>query len=102
VPSFLAVVWIFSRHPLYAPYAHARLFAMSPLTDQQLAGFVAKLVTIAVLWTVALVLLLRADRAEAEGDDAEPLTWADVERQFERVERAERRAGRVRQSGPGG
>jgi len=91
VPSFLAVVWIFARHPLYPPFAHARLFGLTPLTDQQLAGFVAKLGTIAVLWTVAFVVLTRAQRASERGEDGEPLTWADVERQLLRLDRYQRR-----------
>ena len=91
VPSFLAVVWIFARHPLYTAYAdHGRVLGLAPLTDQQVAGFVAKLGTIAVLWTVAFVTVTRA--THPDGDD-EPLTWADVERQFERVARRERRLG---------
>jgi len=91
VPSFLAVVWIFARHPLYPAYAHARLFGMAPLTDQQLAGFVAKLGTIAALWTVAFVVLSRAQRASERGEDGETLTWADVERQLLRLDRYQRR-----------
>ncbi len=101
VPSFLAIVWIFSRHPLYPPYAHARFLGMAPLTDQQLAGFCAKLLTIAALWTVALVVVLRAERDESEDGGGPPLTWADVERQLERAERDRRRHG-VRQSGDAG
>lgn len=89
VPSFLAVVWIFARHPLYAVYAHAgRTFGMSPLLDQQVAGFVAKLTTIFVLWSVAFVIV---HRAEARPDDDMPLTWADVERHLERIDRRARR-----------
>lgn len=90
VPSFLAVVWIFARHPLYPLYAHAgRTFGMSPLLDQQIAGFVAKLATIAVLWSVAAVIVHRAER-QPEDDDGIPLTWADVERHLERAERRKR------------
>lgn len=92
IPSFLAVVWIFARHPMYSAYAHTRLFGLSPLTDQQLAGFVAKLGTIAVLWTVAFFILSRAQTAADQGDETEPLTWADVERQLERIDRSKRKA----------
>jgi cytochrome c oxidase assembly factor CtaG len=91
VPSFLAVVWIFSRHPLYPPFAHTRLFGLMPLTDQQLAGFVAKLGTIAVLWAVAFALVLRPQQDDQEADESATLTWADVERRFERLDRAGRR-----------
>ena len=69
---------------------------MTPLLDQQLAGFLAKLSTIAVLWTVAFVIMTRAQTAETAGQDAEPLIWSDVEREIERAERRQRRRG-----GPG-
>ncbi len=95
VPSFLSVVWIFARHPLYPPYAHgAPILSLTPLTDQELSGFVAKLGTIFVLWTVALVIVLRSERLAESGGDSEPLTWSDVERALERAERHERRRGR--------
>jgi putative membrane protein len=92
VPSFLAIVWIFARHPLYPHFANgARIFGVSPLLDQQLAGFVAKFATIGVLWTVAFVGLTRAQHAVSIGRDPDPLLWSDVQRHLERVERRERR-----------
>ncbi len=99
VPSFLAVVWIFARHPLYPAYAHPGTVAgLSPLLDQQIAGFTAKLGTIFVLWTVAFVIINRSERREEA--DAEPLTWADVERRLQRAERQRRRGpGRGRGGG---
>jgi len=52
VPSFLAIVWIFARHPLYPAYDYkGHVLGLSALGEQQIAGFVAKLGTIAVLWT---------------------------------------------------
>lgn len=109
LPSFLSIVWIFARHPLYPGYAHHhRVFGLSPLLDQQLSGFAAKLVTIFVLWAVAFVVVTRSERLSEAGVDPEPLTWADVERQLERVARNERRrrhhvpgAGRRRSVTPG-
>lgn len=92
LPSFLSIVWIFARHPLYRPYAHVhRVLDLSALLDQQLSGFTAKLVTIFVLWAVAFAIVTRAEREPEAGGDAAPLTWADVERQLERVARQERR-----------
>jgi cytochrome c oxidase assembly factor CtaG len=92
VPSFLAIVWIFARHPLYPHFAKAPvLLGVSALTDQQVAGFVAKFSTIAVLWTVAFVSLGRAQQAVTSGRDPDPLLWSDVERHLQRVERRERR-----------
>jgi cytochrome c oxidase assembly factor CtaG len=91
VPSFLSIVWIFAHHPLYPVFNHASsLVGISPLLDQQLAGFIAKLTTIAVLWTVAFSLV---SRAETEDVNPQPLIWADVERELERAERRERRSG---------
>ncbi len=93
VPSFLSVVWIFARHPLYPAYHHATAtLSLSPLLDQQVAGFVAKLSTIAVLWTVAFVLLSRAQRVTSAGGDPEPLLWSDVARHLERADRRQRRS----------
>jgi cytochrome c oxidase assembly factor CtaG len=101
VPGFLSIVWIFARHPLYGPYTHSgHVLWLSPLLDQQLSGFVAKLGMIAVLWTVAFVHVMRAERAAEDGEDAEPLTWADVERQLERAERKDRNAPTSRRPPP--
>jgi cytochrome c oxidase assembly factor CtaG len=94
VPSFLSIVWIFARHPLYPSFSHAGTVAgVSPLLDQELAGFLAKLSTIAVLWTVAFVIMTRAQAAETAGHDADPLVWSDVEREIQRAERRDRRQG---------
>jgi cytochrome c oxidase assembly factor CtaG len=90
VPSFLSVVWIFARRPLYPAYSHHTLAGMSPLLDQQLAGFVAKLGTIAVLWTVAFVIMSRAKVMDGTEEEPEPLIWSDVEREIERADRRDR------------
>ena len=93
VPSFLSIVWIFARHSLYPPFTHAGKVAdLTPLLDQQLAGFLAKLSTIAVLWTVAFVIMTRG-QATAGSDEADPLLWTDVEREIERADRQQRKHG---------
>jgi putative membrane protein len=95
VPTFPAILYVFARHPLYGAFTGTHLaFGMSRLVDQQVAGVVAKVATLPVLWSAAWAALWRAQRVEADsasGDDDEPLTWAEVERQLERAERAERR-----------
>ena len=94
VPSFLSIVWIFARHSLYPTFTHpGKVAGLSPLLDQELAGFLAKLSTIAVLWTVAFVIMTRAQASE----DPDPLVWSDVEREIERADRRDRRQG---SSGP--
>ncbi|MHB8593991.1 MAG: cytochrome c oxidase assembly protein, partial [Acidimicrobiales bacterium] len=89
LPNFPSVIFIFARHPLYPAFAHAhQAIGLSALNDQQLAGVVAKVGTIPVLWTVAWVALLRAQRAEGLATGGDTLTWADVERALERSARA--------------
>ncbi len=102
VPSFLSIVWIFARHSLYPTFTHpGTVVGMTPLLDQELAGFLAKLSTIAVLWTVAFVIMTRAQAAETAGEDGEPLTWSDVEREIERADRREKRQGWTGPPSPG-
>ncbi len=94
VPSFLSFVWIFARHPLYPAFAHqGKVVAMTPLLDQELSGFLAKLSTIAVLWTVAFLIMMRAKDADDRQEGAEPLIWSDVERELQRADRRQRRQG---------
>lgn len=93
IPTFPAIIYVFARHPLYDAFRNVHAaFGISRLVDQQLAGVVAKVATLPVLWSAAWVSLMRAQRveaADADGDDGEPLTWAEVERQLERAERAQ-------------
>lgn len=101
LPNFPAVIFIFARHPLYGAFAHAhRAIALSALGDQQLAGVVAKVGTLPVLWTAAYRALARAQRADEKDADDEPLYWSDVERALERSERAERRLGQRSSGSP--
>jgi hypothetical protein len=60
---------------------------MSPVLDQQIAGFLAKLSTIAVLWTVAFVIMNRGQVLAGAEDDDQTLRWSDVEREIERADR---------------
>lgn len=102
VPSFLSIVWIFARHPLYPTFTHSGTIAgMKPLLDQELAGFLAKLSTIAVLWTAAFVIMTRAQADETAGRDTDPLVWSDVEREIERADRRDRRQGSTGSAPPG-
>ena len=91
IPGFPSIVFIFSHHPLYPGFSHVHeALHLSPLVDQQLAGVIAKVATLPVLWSAAWVALSKAQRQDREGIDADPLTWAEVQRQLERAERAER------------
>ncbi|HUC35778.1 MAG TPA: cytochrome c oxidase assembly protein [Acidimicrobiales bacterium] len=92
VPTFPAVIFIFARHPIYPAFAAVhRALGVSALADQQISGVMAKVATLPVLWTAAWVAMARAQAADREGRDVEPLTWAEVERQLERASRSEAR-----------
>ena len=88
VPAFLSFIYIFSPGtalPGLRPF-HAAV-GLRPLNDQQIAGFVSKLTMLLVLLAVGGVVLARAPDTEDELGPEDPLVWADVERQFERVDR---------------
>jgi cytochrome c oxidase assembly factor CtaG len=73
----LSYALIFSLHPLYAAYDDqpARLWGISPLLDQQLAGLVMMLEQILTLGTCAFLLLrgrLRGAVALEEREHALP------------------------------
>jgi cytochrome c oxidase assembly factor CtaG len=92
VVTSLSFVWIFSHHSLY-PALHNQdaLLLMTPLLDQQLAGFVAKIGCYVPMWAVAFTIFAHA---EDDGTPVEesPLHWADVERHLLRVDRQRERA----------
>jgi cytochrome c oxidase assembly factor CtaG len=99
VVTSLSFVWIFARHSLY-PSLHGQesLLHMTPLFDQQLAGFVAKIGSYLPMWAVAFTIFSRADEAGVAVEES-PLHWADVQRQLLRVDRQRARARR--HAGPG-
>jgi cytochrome c oxidase assembly factor CtaG len=95
VPGFPSVIYVFAHHPLYPAFAHAHAaFGLSPVNDQQVAGVLAKVATLPVLWSVAWVALTRAAREETQGTSQDTLTWTEVERQLQRAERQQGRGPR--------
>ncbi len=96
VVTSLSFVWIFARHSLYPGLqGQYSLLHMTPLFDQQLAGFVAKIGSYVPMWAVAFTIFSRADDAGVEVEES-PLHWADVERQLLRIDR--QRARRTRRA----
>ena len=94
VVTSMSFVWIFSTHSLYpALHGQEALLHVTPVFDQQLAGFVAKLGAFIPMWSASFVVFSRAVDA---GDHVEesPLHWADVERQLLRVDRQRARWSR--------
>lgn len=97
VVTSLSFVWIFSQHSLYPALHHQyALLHMTPLFDQQLAGFVAKLGCYMPMWAVAFTIFWNAEDRGTPIEET-PLHWADVERQLLRVDRQRERAVRRHQ-----
>ena len=85
VPTIPASFLTFGRTPLYRVYASfPRLWGVSALTDQQLAGLIMKIGAGFFLWTVIAVIFFRWYAREQSGGDV--LTWDDVERELRRLE----------------
>jgi cytochrome c oxidase assembly factor CtaG len=83
VVTALSIVWIFAQHPMYGSFHHQReVLGISPILDQQLAGFISKLATYGPMWTIAFVLLAHTSGEESPGPAT--LRWADVQRELER------------------
>lgn len=88
IPVFLSFALILSPRALYATYRHsAAAIGLRPVNDQQVAGFVSKLSMLFVLLIVGAVILNRTPSTDDDFGPEDPLLWADVERQFERVDR---------------
>ncbi len=80
-PTVPASFLTFGSKPLYPFYAHApRIWGISALTDQRIAGLIMKIGGGAVLWAVIAVIFFKWFRMEqTAGWDA--LRWRDVERE---------------------
>ena len=91
VPVFLSFVFILAPQPIYPEFTRSRgVVGLSPLGDQQIAGFVSKLSFLITLLVVAGVVLARAPDTDEDLGPEDPLVWADVERHFERADRRSR------------
>jgi len=79
-PTVPASFLTFGTKPLYPIYAtFPRIWGISPILDQQIAGLLMKLLGGAILWTVISVIFFRW-HAREERDGMDPLQWRDVER----------------------
>jgi len=80
VPTVPASFLTFGSQPLYSFYSTApRIWGMSVLTDQTVAGLIMKLIGGAILWTVIAVIFFKWFLVEQQGGWDE-LKWRDVER----------------------
>ncbi len=104
IPTVPASFLTFGAKPLYRIYeTFPRLWGVSALTDQQVAGLIMKIGAGFFLWTVIAVIFFRWYRDEqrtepsgrgppgpphpdADGSDDEVLLWADVERELRQLD----------------
>jgi putative membrane protein len=81
-PTIPASFLTFGTHPLYPVYqGFPRIWGMSVLTDQLVAGLIMKLVGGMILWGVIAVVFFRWGRRE-ERDGFDALRYTDVEREI--------------------
>jgi putative membrane protein len=87
IPTVPASFLTFGRTPLYPIYeTFPRLWGISAVGDQQVAGLIMKIGAGAFLWAVIITIFFRwYAREEAKSKDV--LLWEDVERELKRLER---------------
>jgi putative membrane protein len=83
VPTVPASFLTFGHHVIYPFYAAApRIWGISALTDQLIAGLIMKLAGGAILWTVILVTFFRWHAEEQANEGWDALEFRDVEREI--------------------
>jgi len=82
LPTVPASFLTFGTSPLYPLYAtFPRIWGITPITDQQIAGLVMKIGGGLLLWLVIIVVFFRWYKREEERP-ADVLLWSDVEREL--------------------
>jgi putative membrane protein len=83
IPTVPASFLTFSESSLYSTYADApRLWGISVITDQRVAGLLMKIGAGLLLWGVIAVMFFRW-YAREESNSVEPVEWGDFERELE-------------------
>ena len=84
LPAVIASFITFADHPVYGFYANApRLWHISPIADQQIAGGSMKLIGSVILWTFMTVIFFRW-YAKEDAQTREP-SWDDVQAELEEL-----------------
>lgn len=87
VPTVPASFLTFGNSPLYSFYEHVpRIWGLSALDDQQIAGLVMKIVGGLILWTAIAVLFFKWFSMERRTEGLDALEWRDVDRALNRAE----------------
>lgn len=84
LPSVMASFVTFADRPVYPFYRHApRLWNISPIADQQIAGGLMKLLGSILLWTIMTVVFFRwYNREQAESQEPR---WDEVEAELQEM-----------------
>jgi putative membrane protein len=83
VPTVPASFLTFADSPLYAAYVEApRLWGLSPVTDQMIAGLIMKIVGGLLLW-FAIAFLFFKWYASEQSTEPNTVAWDDFERELE-------------------
>ena len=83
VPTVPSAFLIFSDNPVYKFYEHVpRLWGLSALEDQRIAGLLMKLAGGALLWLIIAVLFFKWHAAEEE-NERQARHWRDLERELD-------------------
>lgn len=88
--NFPSLVFDVAKRPLYPAFDHPGTL-LRAMADQHLAGAVAKVGAIAILWGSAAGIWWAGRQAKHKGIDPNPLRWEDVERELLRLDRRPRR-----------
>jgi putative membrane protein len=83
LPTIPASFLTFASTPIYLVYARApRLWGISAVTDQMIAGLIMKIGGGLILWSIIAVLFFRWYASETKPRD-EAIGWEDFERELE-------------------
>ncbi len=86
VPTVPASFLTFGRAPLYHVYETLpKLWGVSAMTDQRVAGLIMKILGGMILWTIIAVLFFKWYAIERE-EGVDVLEWRDVDRDVNRME----------------
>ncbi|MDA8278502.1 MAG: cytochrome c oxidase assembly protein [Actinomycetota bacterium] len=87
IPTFPALILIFTRHSIYPHFAAgAHIIGINPVSDQLAAGGVVKVISIAIFWSMGGYILAKANDTDDEFSNVADSTWHDIEREIERGE----------------
>jgi putative membrane protein len=84
LPTVPASFLTFAHRPIYTFYESVpRLWGMSVVTDQMVAGLIMKIVGGLLLWGIIAVMFFRWNAREEAGNVVEQVSWDDFERELQ-------------------